>query len=323
MAAVRVLFAGSPDIAVPTLEALALSSHVVVAVLTNPPSKVGRGMKVSDTPVAQAAVRLWGDAVPIFRFETLKAEARAAVAACNAEILVSFAYGHIFGPKFMALFPKGGINVHPSLLPRWRGSAPIQHAILAMDAETGISIQTIAPEMDTGDLLLVQRIPLTGRETAGALSEYCARVAAPMVIEALDELEEGRAVFRPQRGEPTYCGKISKEDGQIDWTRPSRELDARIRAFDPWPGAYTTLRGARLSILEAEPLDEFVPTETDEHVTNSPPGTIIAVSASKGIVVATGRGYLAVRRLQLATRKAVGFREFANGVRGLVGTVLS
>jgi methionyl-tRNA formyltransferase len=222
----------------------------------------------------------------------------------------------------MALFPRGGINVHPSLLPRWRGSAPIQHAILAMDAETGISIQTIAPEMDTGDLVLVQRIPLTGRETAGLLSEYCARAAAPMVIEALDRIAEGRARPRPQSGEPTYCGKISKEDGRIDWTRPSRELDARIRAFDPWPGSYTPLRGTRLSILEAEPLDTLVSTEMGEHVTNSAPGTIIAVSVSHGIVVATGCGYLAVKRLQLATRKPVGAREFANGARGLVGTVL-
>lgn len=319
----RVLFAGSPDIAVPTLEALAASSHVVVAVLTNPASTKGRGLRVSDTPIAQAATRLWGDRVPVFRFETLKTEARAAVAACNAEILVSFAYGHLFGPKFMALFPRGGINVHPSLLPRWRGSAPIQHAILAMDTETGISIQTIAPEMDTGDLVLVQRIPLTGKETAGALSEYCAHAAAPMVVEALDRIEDGRAVFMSQRGEPTYCGKISKEDSRIDWAKSSRELDAQIRAFDPWPGSYTSLRGARLSILEAEPLDEYMPIEKDEHVTNPAPGTIIAVSASKGIVVATGRGFLAIKRLQLATRKPMGAYEFANGVRGLVGAVLS
>jgi len=319
---VRVLFAGSPDIAVPAMKALAASSHTVVGVLTNPESKIGRGLKVGGTPVAEAASRLWGGAIPTFTFETLKAEARAAVEACKADILVSFAYGHIFGPKFMALFPKGGINVHPSLLPRWRGSSPIQHAILAMDGETGISIQTIAPEMDTGELLIVQSFHLTGNERAGALSEYCARLAAPMVVEALDSIEEGRAQLRPQIGEPTYCGKISKADGRLDWGRSSRELDARIRAFDPWPGAYTTLRDERLSILETEPFDEFVPPDADGHVTNSVPGTIIAVVAQKGIVVKTGRGYLAVRRLQLATRKAVSFREFANGVRGLVGTEL-
>ncbi len=317
----RVVFAGSPDIAVPSLEALVASSHTVAGVLTNPESKVGRGLKMSGTPVAQAAARLLGDGVPIFTFETLREEAREAVAACHPDILVSFAYGRIFGPKFMALFPKGGINVHPSLLPRWRGSSPVQHAILAMDEETGISIQTIAPEMDTGDLLLVQKFPLSGKEKAGTLSESCARLAAPMVVEALDAIDQGKARPRPQIGEPTYCGKISKEDGRIDWGRPSRELDARMRAFDPWPGSYTTFRGQRLSILEVEAFDEFVPSNADGHVTNSAPGTIIAVVARKGIVVTAGQGYLAVKRLQLATRKAVDSREFANGVRGLVGAV--
>lgn len=318
----RVLFAGSPDIAVPSLEALAASSHTVVGVLTNPESKVGRGLKMSGTPVAQAATRLWGECVSIFTFETLKSEARAAIAACNADILVSFAYGRIFGPKFMALFPKGGINIHPSLLPRWRGSSPIQYAILAMDGESGISVQTIAPEMDSGDLLCVRRIVLSGRETAGAFSDVCAHFAAPMVVETLDGMQAGTILPQPQVGDPSYCGKISKEDGHLDWRKSSRELDARIRAFDPWPGSFTTLRGARLSILEAEPLDDFVPSDTGTPVTNSLPGTIIAVAAQKGIVVNTGAGCLAIKRLQLATRKAVGFHEFANGVRNLLGTVL-
>lgn len=318
----RVLFAGSPEIAVPALEAIAASQHEVAAVLTNPDSKVGRGLKVEQTQVARAARRIFGERVPVFMFETLKAEARNSISACKPDILVSFAYGKIFGPKFMALFPKGGINVHPSLLPRWRGSSPIQHAILAMDSETGISIQTIAPEMDTGDLLLVSRIPLGGRETARTLSELCARLAAPLVVEVLDQIEHGTAKAEPQIGEPTYCSKISKEDGHIDWTQASREIDARIRAFDPWPGSYTFLRGMRLSILEAEPFDDFSPSGAPGHVTNVQPGTIIAVVAQKGMVVQTGQGFLAVKQLQLATRKATGYREFANGMRELIGTIL-
>lgn len=318
----RVLFAGSPEIAVPTLEAIAASQHEIVAVLTNPDSKVGRGLKIEQTPVARAARQIFGERIPLFMFETLKTEARNDILACKPDILVSFAYGKIFGPKFMALFPKGGINVHPSLLPRWRGSSPIQHAILAMDSETGISIQTIAPQMDTGDLLLVTRIPLSGRETTRTLSELCARLAAPLVIEALNQIEHGTARAEPQIGEPTYCSKISKEDGHIDWTKTSREIDARIRAFDPWPGSYTFLRGMRLSILEAEPFDDFSPSAASGHVTNLQPGTIIAVVAQKGIVVQTGQGFLAVKQLQLATRKATGYREFANGMRELIGTIL-
>lgn len=318
----RVLFAGSPEIAVSAIKAIADSSHTVVGVLTNPEAKVGRGLKLSDTPVAAMAKSLWGANVPVFTFESLRTEARAEIAALHPDILVSFAYGRIFGPKFMALFPRGGINIHPSLLPRWRGSSPIQHAIFARDSETGISVQLLAPEMDTGDLVLVRRIPLTGRETSRSLSELCARQAAPMVVEALDAIEEGRAQPVPQIGESTYCGKIFKEDGRIDWTMPSIEIDARVRAFDPWPGSFTSLRESRLSVLEAEPSDDFVPADGTGHVTNSAPGTIIAVSAQRGIIVKAGQGFLALRRLQLATRKASGFRDFANGVRDLVGTVL-
>jgi len=318
----RVLFAGSPEIAVPALRALASSPHSVVGVLTNPEAKTGRGLRLSDTPVAEAAVELWGKTVPILTFESLKTEAREAISALAPDILVSFAYGRIFGPKFMALFERGGINVHPSLLPRWRGSSPIQHAILARDAETGISVQLLAPEMDTGDILLSRRFELNGRETARTLSEFCAEAAAPMVVEALDAIEAGRAEPLSQRGEATYCGKIAKEDGRIDWTSASLEIDAKMRAFDPWPGSFTFFKQMRLSILEAEPADDFIPGNGAGHVTNPAPGTIIAVSAQRGIIVAAGQGFIAVRRLQLATRKAAGHRDFANGVRELVGTVL-
>ncbi len=318
----RVIFAGNPEIAVPTLRAIAGSKHRTVGILTNPEAKVGRGLRLKDTPVAMAASELWGNEVPIFTFESLKTEARGAISALAPDILVSFAYGHIFGPKFMALFPRGGINVHPSLLPRWRGSSPIQHAILARDTETGISIQLLAPEMDTGDILLSRRFELSGKETARTLSETCAEIAAPMVVEVLYAIEAGRAQPLPQRGEPSYCGKITKEDGRIDWARTSLEIDAKIRAFDPWPGTFTFFKQMRLSILEADLADDFIPNNGAGHVTNSAPGTIIAVSAQRGIIVAAGQGFIAIKRLQLATRKATGYRDFANGVRELVGTVL-
>lgn len=318
----RVLFAGSPAIAVPTLEAIAASRHRIVGVLTNPESHAGRGLRRAKMPVAEAAERLLGNSVPIFTFETLRSEARQAVSACAPDILVSFAYGRLFGPKFMALFSRGGINVHPSLLPRWRGSSPIQHAILEMDAETGISIQSIAPEMDTGDLYLVQRIPLSGRETARTLSELCGLTAAPLAVQVLDAIEEGRAQTRPQEGTPTYCRMISKEDGRIDWSQPARIIDARIRAFDPWPGTFTFFRGQQLNILEASPLEACQGPSASWGMTNALPGTIIAVDMQKGIIVSTGEGFLAITRLQRATRNAVGFREFANGVRDLAGTVL-
>jgi methionyl-tRNA formyltransferase len=277
---------------------------------------------MNSTPIAQAAFRLWGNSVPILTFETLKSEARDAVSAIFPDILVSFAYGRIFGPRFMGIFPKGGINVHPSLLPRWRGSSPIPHSIMFMDKETGISIQTIAPEMDTGELLHVHRIPLNGRETSASLSELCAQLAGPMVVKVLDEIEKGIAKPRPQIGEPTYCRKIVKEDGHIDWHRPSCEIDARIRAFDPWPGSFTFLRDLRLFILEAEPFDDFKPMSNAGYMTNLSPGTIIATVVPKGIIVRAGNGYIAIKRLQVATRKAIGFQEFSHGARDIIGAVL-
>lgn len=320
----RVLFAGSPSIAVPSLEALAASRHSVVGVLTNPESAAGRGLKIARTPVAEASGRLFGTSVPVFAFEHLGSEARQAIAIVRPDILVSFAYGRIFGPRFLALFQHGGLNIHPSLLPRWRGSSPIPHAILARDKETGIAIQSIAAELDSGDLYRVERIPLTGRETTASLTDVCARLAAPLLVEVLDAIEAGTARPQPQQGEAVYCGKIAKEDGLLDWSLPAVVLDARIRAFDPWPGTYTFIRNQRLSILEAEPCD---PASCNARNLINPstkyaPGTIIGIDPQRGILTATGEGFLALKRLQLATRKAVSFKDFANGIRDLAGTVL-
>jgi len=143
-----------------------------------------------------------------------------------------------------------------------------------------------------------------------------------MVVKVLDEIEKGIAKPRPQIGEPTYCRKIVKEDGHIDWHRPSCEIDARIRAFDPWPGSFTFLRDLRLFILEAEPFDDFKPMSNAGYMTNLSPGTIIATVVPKGIIVRAGNGYIAIKRLQVATRKAIGFQEFSHGARDIIGAVL-
>lgn len=315
----KVLFAGSPAIAVPSLKAIA-ARHDLVGVLTNPESEQGRGRAVRSTEVAIAATQLsaeYARPFPVLAPERLDAAAREAVAALGAEILVSFAYGRIFGPKFLALFPRGGINVHPSLLPKYRGSSPIQHAILARDAETGISVQRIALEMDSGSLLAVERISLDGSETTASLSERCAQDGASLVARVLDEIEEGRAVDRPQTGEPSYCRKISKDDGHVDWNLPTAEIHARLRAFDPWPGSWTWLGDQRLSLLEARPatLPDTLP--------KVPAGTIIGIDRAQGILVRTSDGCLALEKLQLAARKAMSYKDFANGIRNLPGMLLS
>lgn len=317
----RVLFAGSPAIAVPSLESIA-KEHRLAAVLCNPPSPQGRGKATLPTPVAQALPRLSAGAVPLFEYDKLGLVERQRIAELKPDILVAFAYGKLFGPKFLALFPKGGINIHPSLLPHHRGSSPIQQAILDGDKKTGVSVQRIALEMDSGELLAVEEINLGGRETSACLSERCALIGAKLCIDVLGAIEKGEETGWPQQGEATYCRKIKKEDGLIDWAKPARELDAMIRAFDPWPGSYTFIKGQRLNIIAAEPYTGTLPQAGGEALPNVPPGTIIGIDKACGIVVSTGRGTIALTRLQLSGRKALSYKDFANGLRDIVGLLL-
>jgi methionyl-tRNA formyltransferase len=308
---VRILFAGSPGIAVPSLEAIAALGDLV-GVLTNPPSAKGRGLAVSPTPVASAAL---GMGIPVLAPERLGPAEREWVGALKPDILAVFAYGRIFGPKFMALFPRGGINAHPSLLPRWRGPAPIPYAILHRDPVTGVSIQRVAPELDSGDVLARQVIPLAGDETAESLSEIAAATGARLFVQALRDIESGTEVAERQDGSAaTWSRVIVKEDGLIDWTAAALEIDARSRAFKPWPGVYTDFTGQRLAILELHPWP-------DEDA-GLAPGTVISVDKSRGIMVQTGRGLAALERLQVHGKKAMVYKDFANGARGLVGSRL-
>lgn len=312
----RVLFAGSPSIAVPSLAAV-VRDHDLVGVLTNPEAPKGRGLREVRTPVAEAAADLAPE-VPVLAFDRLGAESREAVSALRPDILVSFAYGRIFGPKFLSLFPLGGVNVHPSLLPRYRGCAPIPWAILNREPETGITVQRLALRMDSGAVLARETVPLTGRETTESLSSFMAERGADLLASALQRIERGETLEEEQdEGRATYCTFLRKEDGRVEWALPAPDIDARIRAFYPWPGAYTELRGQRVNLLEAEPFPEEAPGP--EGVYRPEPGTVVALDKSRGIMVQTGNGLLALRRLQLQTKKPLPFREFANGVRDIVG----
>lgn len=319
----RVLFAGSPDIAVPSLIRLSFE-HEIVGVLTNPESAKGRGLALEATPVAEAAATLFGAKVPVLAPERLGAEAREFVAALDPEILVSYAYGRIFGPKFLALFPKGGVNVHPSLLPRFRGPAPIPSAILARDDKTAITVQRLALEMDSGDILGQLVLPLSGTETAEDLAEVAAIMGADLVSQVLEDLAAGREKPLPQVGEPVYCSMLRKEDGLIDWNAPLLDIDAKIRAFYPWPGAFTYFKGLRLNVLDAFPFPNvtFAAGPNSLDFEDAVPGTMLGLDKSRGIMVQTMDGLIALRRLQIQHKKALPYREFANGMRDLVGAVL-
>jgi methionyl-tRNA formyltransferase len=322
----RLLFAGSPEIALPSLKALVGlslrdSSFELAGVLTNPDSSQGRHGDPQSTEVGRAfsalAARLreGGRPVPVLlKPPRLNGEAREAVAALRTDLLVSFAYGRIFGPRFLALFPLGGINIHPSLLPKYRGPAPIPAVILGRERETGVTVQRLALEVDAGDILAQERVPLSGRETAGELAAAAAEKGAAMLEPVLYGLARGDLRGRPQKGEEaSYCSLLSKEDGRIDWEAPAADIDARIRAFTPWPLAWTGHGDRYLAILEGKPY---------EGPPGPPPGTVLGVDTNRGILVQTGEGILGITRLQYRTKKALRWQVFLNGARDFIGSRL-
>lgn len=309
----RVLFAGSPEIAVPSLQAVA-SEFQLVGILTNPDAPCGRGRCLAQTDIADAAAASFPD-IPLIKAGRLGPAERAAVAELKPDVMAVFAYGTIFGPKFLSLFPKGSVNVHPSLLPRWRGCAPLSYAILKQDRLTGVTVQRLALALDSGDILARQELVLNGRETTGSLSEWAARVGAQLLVKALKDLEAGNARPVPQdESQASYCATLTKDDGRLDWLQSALQLDAQIRAFDPWPGTWTLWQGERLGILAAQPYPE------EAADAGAQPGTVLRVDTSKGIMVKTGMGILALTRLQARGKKPLPFRDFINGVRGLAGS---
>lgn len=315
---VRILFAGTPEIAVPTLSVLAASRHEIVGVLTAPDRQAGRGRQIALSPVKERAAEL---GVPVLQPVRLGSEARRAVAQLKADLLVCVAYGRIFGPKFLALFRSGGINLHPSLLPRYRGPSPIPAAILGGDAQTGVTIQALALEMDAGDILAQGVVPLSGTETTGTLTEQLADVGARILAETVDAIASGSQTPRAQNDDDaTYTGLIKKSDGEIDWSTPAEIIERAVRAYQPWPLAFTMFNGQRLNILESK-LISVTPGARDSGAAPVP-GTVIRVDTEQGILVETGNGQLALAKLQLQSRKALSWNSFLNGVHDFVGAVL-
>jgi methionyl-tRNA formyltransferase len=335
----RVLFAGSPGIAVPALQALSAltgantspegaGNFELAGLLTNPDSPRGRSGALVPTDVGAAAEQLnaglAGAGKPplsVFKPVKLDSELRRQIAALRPDLLVCFAYGRIFGPPFLDLFPLGGINFHPSLLPKYRGPTPIPAAILAGDRETGISVQRLVRKMDSGDILMQKRVPLNGRETTGSLSEIMAKKAAELLPAALRGIASGSLPARPQNhGEASYCSLISAEDGRIDWNKSAVNIDARIRAFDPWPLCWTMHGDRRLFILKAEALTG----ESSVDIGGQPaaPGLVLGIDKQRGILVQTGEGLLAVTELQYSAKKALYWKDFLNGAKNLLSARL-
>jgi methionyl-tRNA formyltransferase len=331
---VKILFAGTPAIAVPSLKALYVFNLEsgfceLAGVLTNPDTAKGRRGGLTPSDVGAAADEILRDAAArgktpfaLLKSEKIDAACFSRAAALGAELLVSFAYGAIFPVEFLALFPMGGINIHPSLLPKHRGASPIQAAILNQERETGVSIQRIAPKLDSGDILAWEIIALSGRETSVSLSDTAAEKSAALLVRTLRALAAGGVVESPQdHGAASFCGKFERKDGCIDWRQDVFTIDARIRAFTPWPLAYTRHNGMELYILEAAPYKNDAAAGFS--VQNSqPPGTVLGVDKNTGIIIQTGGGFLAASCLQYRTRKPLDWRAFLNGAKNFIGAVL-
>jgi methionyl-tRNA formyltransferase len=318
----RVLFAGTPAIAVPSLEVLGREKGITLAgVLTNPDKPRGRKGESQPSEVCEAAQKILclykeqgREIFPILKPEKLDAAVREEVNNLRPDLLVSFAYGHIFGPKFMALFALGGINIHPSLLPKYRGPAPLQAAIINRDGETGVSIQKLAQEMDSGDILAVEYLQLTGAETTESLSEIVSHKAARMLPSVLEKIAKGERGTAQDHSKASFCSMISRDSGLIDWEKQSAaEIEARIRAFTPWPLCRTIHNGRELFILKA--------VVFDEKSNNGNPGQVLGIDKN-GILVQTGSGILAVTELQYQAKKALFWRDFLNGARDFTGSKL-
>jgi len=309
----RILFAGSPDFAVPSLVSLH-AEHPITAVLTNPDKPAGRGKLPEATAVKTQALAL---GLPLLQPQSFEPPLLERVGALGAELLVVVAFGRILKKEFLDLFPRGGINVHASLLPKHRGPSPITAAILAGDRETGVSVQKLAVKMDAGDILGVRILELTGRETTGSLSDSLARTGAELLAATIKEIERGGSNPVPQNEEEaTYCRLVSKQDGRIDWAADVQTIERMIRAYDPWPRAYSFYNGRRLNLLSGGVYPEAIDT------TGKKQGLVLATDNRYGILVNTGGGVLYVSSLQLQAKKPLDWRSFLNGQKGFVGAQL-
>ncbi|HEX3847443.1 MAG TPA: methionyl-tRNA formyltransferase [Steroidobacteraceae bacterium] len=316
----RLGFAGTPEFAVAALDALA-ALHRVCAVFTQPDRGAGRGRRLHESPVKARAAAL---GIPVHQPARFDADAQRSLRTAGVDALVVVAYGLLLPAAALSIPRLGCINIHASLLPRWRGAAPIQRAILEGDSRTGITIMRMDEGLDTGPMLASRAIDIGAGDTSQSLHDRLARLGAELIVETLDAVASARIVEAAQpRDGVTYAAKIDKAEALIDWSEDAAVIDRRVRAFLPWPIAETRLEGTQLRILEARALEAgeaaLVRANTVLEPAGSPAredraGAILSVSApAGGIDVLCGRGVLRIRKLQLAGRRALTAEEFLRG----------
>lgn len=309
----RLVFAGTPVFAAEHLRVLIGSHHSVIGVYTQPDRPAGRGKELMASAVKQLALE---NKLPVYQPHSLKAPEEAhALASLNADLMIVVAYGLLLPPQILKLPSLGCLNVHASLLPRWRGAAPIQRAIEAGDLKSGITIMQMDEGLDTGDMLLTASCPIHADDTAGDLHDRLAELGPPTLLTVLDQLQSGTEMRVVQDNtQSTYAKKISKTEAQINWHEDAQSLSQKIRAFNPTPVCFTLLKTAqtdetRLRIFQAEALN------TDTSVTDisgKEPGEILSIT-SEGLQVACGSGVLNILSLQLPAKKLMSIKQFLNG----------
>ena len=298
----KIIFFGTSQFAIPSLEAVSLTAHSLLAVVTQPDKRGGRTHRLLESPVKRWALE---NKIPLLQPPDLSESSfMAALKKNRADLFVVVSYGKILPPALLALPSFGGVNVHPSLLPRYRGANPIPWAILNGDPKTGVTLIRLVEEVDAGDILLQKEVALDQEEDALQLSEKLSRLGGKLLVESLDGIEKGKATFVPQRGEVSDAPRFKKEDGAIDWTKSAKMLSREIRAFVPWPGSFSYLDGKRLLIWKAK--------EVEGEATGCP-GEVVGFSGEKEFIVATGKGKLLVERLQLEGKEMMSSSSFLAG----------
>jgi methionyl-tRNA formyltransferase len=295
----RILFIGTGEIGVSTLRALLKSEHEVVGVVTQPDKPVGRDQRIEPPPIKRAVVETTMSILQPARIKAAVEEIRAV----QPNVIVVMAYGQILPREILEIPKIACLNLHASLLPRWRGAAPIQAAIAAGDAETGMTVMYMDEGLDTGDVLLQRKIDIRPDDTGGSLHDRLGEIAPEALLEALRMLESGTAPRVPQdKSRATLAPKLEREDGRIDWNEPAEVIERKIRAFNPWPGAFTRMSGRNLKIFSATVVD-----------LNGKPGTILR--SENEIVIAAFEGALSLGEVQLEGKQRMSAGDFARGQR--------
>lgn len=298
----KLLFLGTADFACPTLEALLASRHELLGVVTQPDRPKGRGQKRIPTPVKSIALRAH---LPVYQPEKIRDPAFLKILqSLGPDLMVVVAYGQILSAAVLAVPPRGCVNVHGSLLPKYRGAAPIVRSILGGETRTGITTMFMDPGMDTGPILLTEETEVGEEDTAGTLHDRLAQIGARLLLLTLDGLEQNTLKPKPQdHSQATLAPKVEKEEAHILWGAPARQIFNQIRAFDPWPGAYTTWAGRTVKLFRPRLM---------EAGGKEAPGTVVQASA-EGIRIASPRGTLLIREVQMESRPRMKVSDFLRG----------